>query len=350
VTRIDLHPEALIDAEHAGTLDARGAARLAEHRASCVACATERALVESLWGDLAAGDAEHAREDGVATAAERAIGARIVAQMFEAEARLTDGGMGAASAATTDAAPSRSKQARRRWPYLAVAAILAVGASAAAWRTLTPTVVGPSLGTQVGQGRRLGKAGAQGDPSLARADRSTAVVLAQPSGETEAAVASARSRVERAAEVAGSGATGSRETGSQENSGVDLHRADAAALFSAANLARRSGRQAESVALYRALQRRFPGSREELVSRVTLGFLLLDRLGRPGEALPLFESYLAIEHDGVMDEEARVGLARALGRLDRRAEERRALEGLLSRHPEGVHAATARARLAVLEQ
>jgi len=123
----------------------------------------------------------------------------------------------------------------------------------------------------------------------------------------------------------------------------------AAEAFSRANLARRDGKVKEAVRLYRTLQERFPGSGEELVSRVALGRLLLDRLGDSRGALVQFNSYLASPGSGALREEAMVGRALALGRLGRSAEERAAWTALLDAWPKSAHAKHAQARLAELD-
>jgi TolA-binding protein len=123
----------------------------------------------------------------------------------------------------------------------------------------------------------------------------------------------------------------------------------AAEAFSRANLARRDGKVKEAVRLYRALQERFAGSSEELVSRVALGRLLLDRLGDSRGALVQFNSYLASPGSGALREEAMVGRALALGRLRRGAEERAAWVALLEAWPKSAHAKRAQARLAELD-
>jgi TolA-binding protein len=124
--------------------------------------------------------------------------------------------------------------------------------------------------------------------------------------------------------------------------------ASASELFSRANQARRDGKVTEAVRLYRALQERFSGTSEELVSRVTLGRLLLDRLGDSRGALVQFNSYLASPGGGALREEAMVGRALSLGRMGRSAEERAAWKALLDTWPKSTHQKRAQARLAEL--
>jgi hypothetical protein len=122
----------------------------------------------------------------------------------------------------------------------------------------------------------------------------------------------------------------------------------ASELFSRANQARRDGKATEAVRLYRALQERFSGTSEELVSRVTLGRLLLDRLGDSRGALVQFNSYLASPGGGVLREEAMVGRALSLGRMGRAAEERAAWQALLDAFPKSTQRKRAQARLVEL--
>ncbi len=119
-------------------------------------------------------------------------------------------------------------------------------------------------------------------------------------------------------------------------------------LFARANAARRAGDVNEAAHLYRDLQRTFPGTAEELVSRVTLGRLLLDRLGDASGALILFDGYLANPSHRGLREEALIGRALALGRLRRLTEERAAWTALLAAYPASAYAERARARLADL--
>lgn len=120
----------------------------------------------------------------------------------------------------------------------------------------------------------------------------------------------------------------------------------AATLFASANEARRGGERSRALSLYRELQRRFPDSPEAKLSHATVGRMMLDDED-PAKALEGYDGYLK-EGDGALGEEALVGRATALGRLGRRDEERAAWHELLARHPQSLHAARARARLAEL--
>jgi hypothetical protein len=116
-------------------------------------------------------------------------------------------------------------------------------------------------------------------------------------------------------------------------------------LFARANVAQRDGAAGEAARLYTELERSFPGSSEELVARVLLGRLLLDRLDDPRGALAQFDSYLASPEHDALGEEALIGRALALERLGRHAEERSAWEALMSAYPRSSYAEPARTRL-----
>jgi hypothetical protein len=116
----------------------------------------------------------------------------------------------------------------------------------------------------------------------------------------------------------------------------------AAELFAEASELRRNGKNAAAVQRYELLSARFPGSREEIASRVLSGNLVL--ASDPARALQRFEAYLATKN-GALAEEAMLGRALALDRLGRSGEARQAWQDLLTRFPDSVQASRARARL-----
>jgi hypothetical protein len=127
--------------------------------------------------------------------------------------------------------------------------------------------------------------------------------------------------------------------------GLPRPSASASELFGRANVAQRDGAAAEAARLYTELERSFPGSPEELVARVLVGRLLLDRLDDARSALAQFDSYLANPDHDALGEEALIGRALALERLARHVEERSAWEVLLSAYPRSSYAEPARTRL-----
>jgi TolA-binding protein len=118
-------------------------------------------------------------------------------------------------------------------------------------------------------------------------------------------------------------------------------------LFARANQLRRSGRDSEAMTLYRELQRAYPDSREARLSQATLARLLLEH-GQASEALSGFDSYLKSGDTGAMTEDALVGRAMALMKLNQRDQERATWQELLARFPNSIHASRARARLGEL--
>jgi hypothetical protein len=118
----------------------------------------------------------------------------------------------------------------------------------------------------------------------------------------------------------------------------------AASLFADANEERRRAHAVAASALYSQLQQRYPSSNEALVSRVSLGRLLLER-GAWSDALSQLDRYLIESPDGVLAPEALFGEAQALQALGRREEERNVLARLLARFADSVYAAQARRRM-----
>ena len=124
---------------------------------------------------------------------------------------------------------------------------------------------------------------------------------------------------------------------------------EAPQLLRRAEQARTARQWADASRAFSDLERRYPGTREELIGRALHGQLLLDHLGQPERALMWFDRYLAAEPSGALAEEARVGRAQALRSLGRPGQERAAWLELLRKHPGTVHATAARARLATLD-
>jgi hypothetical protein len=116
-------------------------------------------------------------------------------------------------------------------------------------------------------------------------------------------------------------------------------------LFASANLARHDNNVGQASALYHELQRRYPASTEALVSRVSLGRLLLDRLHDPAGALAQFDRYLSERAPDSLAEEALFGRASALAALNRLDAERETWRTLLARYPNSIYADRAHARL-----
>jgi TolA-binding protein len=291
MTHPDLHPEDLIERERRGDLAPAERQRLLAHLAACRACAVERSLV----GDVAR---DAARSD---------VDAALLAK--------------AASGAIARARPRPRNRILENAAAAIVLLLLGSAAGAALWSRL-PRSRRPVPAEQVAPPppRPVGRPGP----------------APMPAAETHSPVTAAPAVPIRpiAARTAPIAAPAARPT--------------AAELFARANEARRRADDPEAVRVYRELFATFPDSREASAAHVTLGRLLLDRVGDVGGALSLFDSYLAVSPAGTLAEEARLGRALALGRLGRAAEERAAWEDLLARHPDSIHAPRARARLDTL--
>jgi TolA-binding protein len=301
MTRFDLHPEDLLERANRGTANAAELARLAQHLTECSVCRVERALMVQ-----AALDAAPLRD-------EKLVVARLNRSLV---ARLT--------------APT-GRRSKRKGAF--VAGALGAGTVASVAAAATFVIVHGAAAPQAIVATEPSERPQPADPP----ERAQPLKTEQPSGiaadETKAAEPSAKQggpEVPRSAERA------------------IVEPASASELFSRANQARRDGKATEAVRLYRALQERFSGTSEELVSRVTLGRLLLDRLGDSRGALVQFNSYLASPGGGVLREEAMVGRALSLGRMGRTAEERAAWQALLDTFPKSTQRKRAQARLVEL--
>jgi hypothetical protein len=127
---------------------------------------------------------------------------------------------------------------------------------------------------------------------------------------------------------------------------------EAAAVPSAASLLSRArnelaaGNARAALGVYERLRATYPTSPEARTVLVTIGKLELD-LKQPARALKSFDAYLAAP--GPLAPEALAGRIRALRALGRTADERRAIETYLSRHPDGFESPLLRQRLEVLQ-
>ncbi len=97
--------------------------------------------------------------------------------------------------------------------------------------------------------------------------------------------------------------------------------------------------------IYRDLIRLYSNSREARTATVALGFLLLDHLGKPAEALKQFEKYLGSTKKGILAQEAAYGRVRALRRLGRFSEERKGLEAFIKLYPHAPQRSLVKRRL-----
>lgn len=302
MTRFDLHPEDLLERAARGVASAADLARLQQHFAECAVCRVERALSAQ-----AALDAAPLRD-------EKLVVARL---KREVNASLTS---------------PTARHSRRKGTLLGIAIAVGTLASVAAAATLVVVRRAPA------------------PQAIASTHPSTQPLAAHVPPRASPETANAPATDAELAESSGRQAAESQPERLQPTSRALADPASSSELFSRANQARRDGKVTEAARLYRALQERFSGTSEELVSRVTLGRLLLDRLGDSRGALVQFNSYLASPGGGALREEAMVGRALALGRMGRRAEERAAWRALLDTWPKSTHGKRAQARLAELSE
>ncbi len=307
MTLVDLHPEALLDRALHGELDAGESAALDAHLAGCAACALHLDA-RTLFRD------ELAERDGDAARNLESIDQAMTAVRAQAAEPLVY---------------------RRRWSVRFFMAALVLGGIAAGayyGPRLRPAAI--STGQPAGvpsQGNDTGRRTGPDQPQMADQPAENEQRVSLP--ETAlAGSASAASAMHPRAKPSASRAT--TTGGAQE-------------LFARANQLRRSGRDSEAMALYRELQHAFPDSREAKISQATLARLLLEH-GQASEALSGFDSYLKSGDTAAMTEDALVGRAMALMKLQQRDQERATWQELLARFPNSIHASRARARLGEL--
>ena len=331
MTRVDLHPEELLEAERRGELDPAARARLDAHAAACAACAFERAAAADF-------EAERLRE----RPGDEELASRI-AEATACAARAAPAEALAPEHRRSHAAPARLPWSRR----LLVAAVMLCATAAAALggfyvaaqvQSKEPEAAAPAP-PSAPVVRPPPEAPPPAETPSARHPPPPRAVAGTPPAEEPSVepeppvVLPAVPEPERRLRLAASPAPAAPPPPT------------AAELLAAATAARRAGDWPGALELFRELRRRFTGTREELVARVTEGRLLLEQLGEPSGALALFDSYLAAGHGGTLAEEALVGRALALGRLGRSDDERMAWQTLLREFPTSAHAERARARL-----
>jgi anti-sigma factor RsiW len=328
MSRVDVHPEDLLDAAHRGQLDASGRERLAQHLAYCVACAAEMAAIDDFAEELAPLEGDDALLD------------RLVAgAMGETPTSIAE-----SSAPAARAASGRTSR-RLIWAVAASLLLGLFGGAAAAMFAMrpqrgddvaAPTPTTPEAAAEEETPSRRGR-------HVAPAERPMEDPVEEPSVEepsVEQAAGAEPPAVEEATieETASPVATPDPRPAPRAMSAEEL--------LALANSARRDHQYPRAIRTYRRLQAEHPRSREAAVSHVTLGRLLLDGMRQPAGALREFDRYLAQRRHRVLGEEARVGRALALQRLGRRDAERRAWNDLLQHHPDTLHAERARSRLA----
>jgi TolA-binding protein len=226
-----------------------------------------------------------------------------------------------------------TSRARTRWVAPVAATLLGVGVAAAAWtsqRARSPAAP-PHDGAHPP---------ASALPAPVRAG-------AEPRPDPGPSVQQSGPAV-RAAETAGRETDSGLRTRPQREPDQSAHsEMTPKSLFAEANRLRAAGRVAQAIRGYRLLQEQFPRSLEAILSRVSLGNLLMGR-NEASPALEQFNGYLAANPAGMLGEEALFGKARALRALGRSTEEREACARLLSAYPHSVYEPFARARLAEL--
>jgi hypothetical protein len=116
-------------------------------------------------------------------------------------------------------------------------------------------------------------------------------------------------------------------------------------LMQKANRLRAIGQFREASQTYGLVYDRFPRSLSAYVARIAAAAIELEHLSNPTLARHLFEQALREQPAGALDLEARQGLSVALRDLEDRPAEVRALQSLVSAHPDSPAARRAQVRL-----
>lgn len=112
-------------------------------------------------------------------------------------------------------------------------------------------------------------------------------------------------------------------------------------LLAEARTLRREDRWADAASAYRRLLRDHPRSSEAHTASVSLGDLLLDRLGEPEQAARAYLRYIK-GGGGVLAPEARWGIVRARRKQGDAKAERKAIDEFLKHHPDDARAESLR--------
>jgi TolA-binding protein len=237
--------------------------------------------------------------------------------------------------------PRRSGSARavRRRVFVLVAAclVLCCGIAAAAfgtqpWARLARVVLSPRPAPETAAPSHVAQRspGPRTEQEAPQATGPSAEVPAAPATSADLAALPGSERIVASGPRSATGA--SRPAGES-----------AAAMFHAASDARRRGDDTAAVALYKRLQRRFPGSPEAELSSVPLGEMLLAQ-SQPGVALEQFDRPARALGD-TFRPEALYGRARALAAMGDLAGEKSAWTQLLEEFPKCPYAEAARRHL-----
>ncbi|QSQ27430.1 tetratricopeptide repeat protein [Pyxidicoccus parkwayensis] len=263
----------------------------------------------------------------------------------------------AAMDAATHETPSRPK-VRKKWPpvLLVAGAVLFTGAAAAAVWALVRAEREPE--SQVAHA--MPEASPDASAHAPEVAPGTTVGSAQPASmhtkvTEQVSEADAYGSVPTGATEKGVGASTEVKQSDSTTPAVRKQRQGTASrpppvmapedLLREANALRAGGSWKDAEALYLRVIREQPSSLAAYVARVASGSLRLEHLGNARGALRQFQEALRVQPQGVLDQEARHGIAEAWRALGDTKTEARALEEFLAHHPDSPLGTNARARL-----
>jgi ferric-dicitrate binding protein FerR (iron transport regulator) len=120
-------------------------------------------------------------------------------------------------------------------------------------------------------------------------------------------------------------------------------------LLDLAQSFRNDGRWNDALIAYRSLIETYPKDSLSRAALVSMGHIQLEHLNRPGDALLVFEQYLAAAQRGTLAQEATLGRAEALRALGRYLDERAVLRAFVRDFPDAIQVSRVRKRLVELE-